>query len=415
MSVPRGIMLGLLRWCSLALLMTVQEVAADPAKGLLPADYLSTSGSQIIDNKGRPVRIAAVGWPGGDDDLFAPIGLNAVNYKKTISDIKALGFNTIRLPWCDMWVGRHASAVPKRTPKFVAIDALHNPELQGLTALQVTDRIVEQASVVGLKIIFDHHNNDCQSGQQSNGLWFDRKISLEEFEQDWLDLARRYKDNHTVIGFDLHNEPLQTANWGGGGVNDWHAEVQRLGGKLQEINPGPLIIVEGIQTTRPQLHMPDAGQEGNLEGVRELPVVLSVPNKIVYSVHEYPPSTYDYITNRNPVTLVQQMNRTWGYLVTERIAPVWIGEMGSSLMGKYAPEVTWADTLLDYMNGKLTAQGGPAFHGDEQGVSGSWWFWGHMDDWTPNGILADWNAAPRTAQYAVVKRMFMRPLPQARE
>ena len=225
-----------------------------------------------------------------------------------------------------------------------------------------------------------------ETPSSQNGLWFDRKISsFKEFEQDWLDLARRYKDNHTVIGFDLHNEPLQTANWGGGGVNDWHAEVQRLGGKLQEINPGPLIIVEGIQTTRPQLHMPDAGQEGNLEGVRELPVVLSVPNKIVYSVHEYPPSTYDYITNRNPVTLVQQMNRTWGYLVTERIAPVWIGEMGSSLTATSPPEVTWADTLLDYMNGKLTAQGGPAFHGDEQGVSGSWWFWGHWMTGPPTG------------------------------
>jgi endoglucanase len=399
--------LGLLL-CSLALPVAAQTSAANPADGLLPSGYLSTSGSQIIDDKGQPVRIAAVGWPGGDDKLFVPIGLNAVNYKKTISDIKTLGFNTIRLPWCDMWVGAHASAVPMRTPQFVAIDARYNPDLQGMTALQVTDRLIEEAGHIGLKVILDHHNNDCQSGQQSNGLWYDSNIPVEQFEQNWLDLARRYKDKHAVIGFDLDNEPLQTASWGGGGANDWHAEAQRLASKLQEINPGPLIIVEGIQTTRPQPHMPDAGQEGNLEGVRELPVVLPVPNKVVYSVHEYPPSTYDYVTNRNPATLVAQMNRIWGYLVTERIAPVWIGEMGSSLMGKDAHELTWADTLLSYMNGKLDAQGGPSFHGDEQGVSGSWWFWGHMDDWTPNGILADWNGTPRPAQYAIVKRMFMR-------
>lgn len=401
--------LGLL-WYFLPLLMAAQTVVADPADGLLPSGYLSTSGGQIVDSKSRPVRIAAVGWPGGDNDAFVPIGLNAVNYRKTIGDIKILGFNTIRLPWCDMWVGAHASAMPMKTRQYVAIDVQHNPELQGLTALQVTDRIIEQAGSVGLKIILDHHNNDCQSGQQTNGLWFDRNISVEQFEQNWLDLARRYRNNDTVIGFDLDNEPLQTANWGGDGPNDWRAEAQRLGSKLQAINPGPLIIVEGIQTTRPQLHMPDAGQEGNLEGVRDFPVVLLVPDKVVYSVHEYPPSTYDYVTNRNPAKLVQQMNRTWGYLVTERIAPVWIGEMGSSLMGKDAHELTWADTLLDYMNGKLAAQGGPSFRGDEQGVSGSWWFWGHMDDWTPNGILANWNGTPRPAQYAIVKRMFMRPL-----
>jgi endoglucanase len=401
--------LGLI-WSTLLLGVIAQSVSAQTTGGLLPSGYFSTSGSQIVDGKGRPVRIASVGWPGGDDDLFVPIGLNDVNYEKTIADMRALGINTIRLPWCDMWVGAHASATPKRTPKFIAIDALHNPDLQGLTALEVTDRIVQQARRNGLKIIFDHHNNDCQSGQQLNGLWFDGKVSVEVFEQDWLDLAKRYKDNDTVIGFDLDNEPLRTANWGDGGPNDWHAEAQRLGSKLQKINPGPLIIVEGIQTIGPEPHMPDAGQEGNLEGVRDFPVVLPVPNKVVYSVHEYPPSTFDYIANRNPVTLVQQMNRTWGYLVTERIAPVWIGEMGSSLMGKDAHELTWADTLLDYMNGKLTAQGGPGFRGDEQGVGGSWWFWGHEDEWTPNGLLASWNGTPRPAQYAIVKRMFMRPL-----
>jgi endoglucanase len=377
--------------------------------GFLPSGYLSTSGSQIVDAKGQPVRIASIGWPGGDDDGFVPIGLNDVNYRHTIDDIKTLGFNTIRLPWCDLWVGSHASAMPMKTARYIAVGERSNPELQGLTALQVTDRIIEYAGHIGLKVILDHHNNECQGGQQSNGLWFDTNISVSEFEHDWLDLARRYKDNGTVIGFDLDNEPLQTANWGEGGPRDWHAEAEKLGRELQAINPGPLIIVEGIQVTSPQPNMPHPAPEGNLEQVRNIPVVVSIANKVVYSVHEYPPSTYDYIINRDPATLVPHMNRTWGYLVTDGIAPVWIGEMGSSLEGRSAGERVWAETMFDYMNGKLSAKGGPQLTGNQQGVSGSWWFWGHMDDWTPNGILANWNGTPRNAQYTLVKQMLMRP------
>jgi endoglucanase len=387
-----------------------QPTAADPAPGLLPAGYLTTRGSQIVDIRNRPVRIASVGWPGGDGDGFVPIGLNAVNYRLTIDHIKALGFNTIRLPWCDLWVGQHASAMPMKTPRYVAVDFRYNPELQGLTALQVTDRIIEYSGSIGLKVVLDHHNSACQGGQQANGLWFDNHTSVEQFEQNWLDWTKRYKGNDTIIGFDLHNEPLETASWGGGGAKDWHAEAEKLGRKLQDIDHGPLIIIEGVYTFHPRPHMPDPGPEGNLQGVRDLPVVLNVPNKLVYSVHEYPPSTSDYVVNRDPAKLVPHMNRIWGFIVTDGIAPVWIGEMGSSLEGKDAGEREWAETMFDYMNGKLAAQGGPGFAGDQQGVSGSWWFWGHMDNWTPNGILANWNGTPRQAQYSLVRRMLMRSL-----
>ncbi len=66
----------------------------------------------------------------------------------------------------------------------------------------------------------------------------------------------------------------------------------------------------------------------------------------------------------------------WGYLYTQHIAPVWIGEMGSDL--RDATGQTWAQTMVDYMNGKYASQGGPEFHGCEQPVPGSWWLWGYF-------------------------------------
>jgi len=398
--------LGLLAWTVLmAAAAPLWGAPAVPSEGLLPAGYLHTQGSQIVAQDGTPVRIAAIGWNGGDGGRRVPEGLYAVNYRRTMDAMKALGFNTIRLPWCDLWVGQHEAAMPENRGT-VSIDYRHNPDLRGLTALQVHDRIISYAGRIGLKIILDHHTNSCQGGQQANGLWYDERVSVQQFEANWLSLARRYRGDDTVIGYDLDNEPLEVAGWGTGGVNDWHAEAQKLGRMIQAVDPGPLIIVEGPQTWHPQPNMPYRGPEGNLQGVRTLPVVLSVPNKVVYSVHEYPPSVADIKVNSSAETLVPHMNRVWGYLVTEGIAPVWIGEMGSSL--KTPVDRAWAKAMLDYMNGRFADQGGPRFTGNQQGIGGTWWGWGHLDDWVPNGILADWNGQPRPDQYAVVEQMLMR-------
>ncbi|MDD2861761.1 MAG: hypothetical protein PHI71_11935 [Acidiphilium sp.] len=52
----------------------------------LPPGYLHTSGSQIVDAAGRPVRIASVGWNQHFGDVPA-----------TVNAIAASGLNTIRV------------------------------------------------------------------------------------------------------------------------------------------------------------------------------------------------------------------------------------------------------------------------------------------------------------------------------
>ena len=94
------------------------------------------------------------------------------------------------------------------------------------------------------------------------------------------------------------------------------------------------------------------------------------------------------------------MNHSWGYLISENIAPVWIGEMGASMTNARAE--AWADTLLAYMNGK--APGGLTLAAGQPGVSGSWWLWGNLDHDNPNGYLLP-DGKPRTRQARVVHQM----------
>jgi aryl-phospho-beta-D-glucosidase BglC (GH1 family) len=400
---------------------------------LLPEGYFHTNDAQIVDCDRTPVRIASVGWSGDDGTGFAPRGLYAVSYQTTMRGMVADGFNTIRIPWNDLLITENPM------PQAGTIDYTLNPDLVGLTGIQVIDKIVGYAGKIGLRIIFDHHTNDGGAhgygGQQPNGLWFDKglgtdgtddggnvgTITAEQFKADTLTLVSRYKDDETVIGYDLDNEPLSysnaQANWGMGGPDDLWAMYTDMGNAIQDVNPRLLIICEGPQTGINEGNIGnglaggapegDLSGAGGVGGIAPKPVILKHSNQVVYSVHEYGPEVYDFGANDSPSTLVQHMNETWGYFYTRNFAPVWIGEMGSNLDN--ATEISWAQTMVAYMNGKFASQGGPEFHSCEQPVGGDWWLWGYFPGELPDGTLeSDW-ATPKPNQQAITDQMLYRP------
>ena len=75
-----------------------------------------------------------------------------------------------------------------------------------------------------------------------------------------------------------------------------------------------LIICEGL------------GFAADLAGVARHPVRLEHPGKVVYSLHDfswYPPA------GQPRSAYFDQMHRAGGYILTEGIAPLWIGEFGN--------------------------------------------------------------------------------------
>ena len=388
---------------------TDSGVSGGGAKGpLLPAGYLSTRGNQLVDSLGDSVRIASIGWPGGDGPAgYAPQGLwngGGAAYQDIIQSAKDAGFNTIRIAWSNVSI----VAVPQSPNQ---VDPAVNPTLAGLTVIQIFDKIVEHAGTIGMRIIFDHHTDDGGGGQQPNGLWFDKgpgsdgtdgagtqgTVDAARFRADWVAFARRYAGNPTVIGFDLDNEPIGVgrANWGGGGPTDIHQMYTDIGNAIHEVNPDALIICEGLIENWGGNYVMDLGP------ARGTPVRLNKPNKLVYSTHEYPAEinggALDSYGN-----YVQTMNTAWGFLVSENIAPVWIGEMGSDMTSSDAKD--WSAILLAYMNGAIGANGGPTFSGFDQPVSGSWWQIGISSG--PDGLQTAWGLGHyRPEQKAITDRM----------
>ncbi|WP_422033600.1 Calx-beta domain-containing protein [Reyranella sp.] len=351
-------------------------IEGNPGSGAAPG-WLSTSGNQIVDSAGHSVQIAGVNWFGFENNDLAPHGLWTRNYKEMMDQMADLGFNTIRLPFSNDTL--HSTGTPN-------INYWANPDLQGLTALQVMDKIVAYAEQIGLKIILDHHRNNSGASASENGLWYDSQHSEADWISDWKMLAERYADNPAVIGADLHNEPYN-GTWGGGGPNDWAAAAERAGNAIGEVNPNMLIFVEGVANYQGQSYW----WGGNLMGVRDRPIELDIANKLVYSAHDYPNSVYaqPWFQGANfAENLPAKFDQMWGYIYREGIAPVYIGEFGTRLQDpKDAP---WLEAITSYLSGDLDNNGTHDLPAGQKGVS--WTFW----SWNPNssdtgGILAnDW-------------------------
>ncbi|PZP39842.1 MAG: endoglucanase [Azospirillum brasilense] len=347
--------------------------------GTAATGWFSTRGNQIVDAEGDIVF-------GLESSNEAPHGLWARGYKEMMDQMVELGFNTIRLPFStDLLHGGTPSG----------IDFSKNPDLQGLTGLQIMDRIVDYAGQIGLRIILDHHRSDAGAGTSGNGLWYDAAHPESQWISDWQMLAARYADDPTVIGADLHNEPYN-GTWGTGTATDWAAAAERAGNAIGSVNPNWLIFVEGIGTYDGQSYW----WGGNLMGVRDRPVTLDVANKLVYSAHDYPNSIYAQPWFQSADfgdTLTQKFDQIWGYIYKEGIAPVYLGEFGTRMAD--AKDLVWLDKITAYLSGDLDANGTHDIAAGQQGISWTWWSW-NPNSGDTGGILQDDWTSVNTAKLA---------------
>ncbi len=129
---------------------------------------------------------------------------------------------------------------------------------------------------------------------------------------------------------------------------------------------------------------------GNLEGAATYPVQLTVPNRLVYSAHDYPASVYQqpwFKDPQYPHNLPVIWDTHWGYLAKNNIAPIWLGEFGSRL--QTVGDRQWLTALVNYL-GKGAS-----------GISWTFWCW-NPDSSDTGGILNDdWTTVNQAKQDAL--------------
>ncbi|MER5948461.1 cellulase family glycosylhydrolase [Streptomyces sp. NPDC001904] len=341
------------------------KAAAAPAAG---AGYWHTSGRQILDAQNQPVRMAGVNWFGFETANYVPHGLWSRDYKSMMDQMKSLGYNTIRMPYSD-------DIFKNTVPNGITYSNGLNTDLKDLTSLQVMDKIVDYAGSIGLKIVLDRHRPDSSS---QSALWYTASVPETTWITNLKALAARYLGNTAVVGIDLHNEPHDPACWGCGDASvDWRLAAERAGNAVLSVNPQLLILVEGVQTVDGQSNW----WGGNLSGVAKAPVRLSVANRLVYSAHDYATSVAQqpwFSDPSFPANMPAIWDKNWGYIFKQNIAPVWLGEFGTTLQSTV--DQKWLAALVDYVRPTRT-------YGAD-GFQWTFWSW-NPDSGDTGGILKD--------------------------
>jgi aryl-phospho-beta-D-glucosidase BglC (GH1 family) len=354
--------------------------------------WLYVDGGRLREEgTGEAYRFKGANWFGASAEGLVPDGLWARPYRSIgngqganeglLEQFKRFGFNVIRLLVCQdiTWPGRKPGRYidPFYNPDFFsprpeAGNEYATPQSALITAIECLDLFVAHAKELGLRVILDMH---CAAPNVSNDLglgykWYTttnpgdqggttgavgEPRSEAQMLAAWRFYADRYKDEPTVCGFDLINEPLE-CRWD----SDPHFGIKgfydRCVAEIREVNTKALIICEGaFKSWNPDfnsyevsaiytsegLHV-GAQASGDLRGVASDPVVDTVPNKIVYSPHEYGsyfPGYTDGAGNiyRNymrpdtafPANLREIWGTWFGYIAEQGLGGVLIGEVGT--------------------------------------------------------------------------------------
>jgi endoglucanase len=213
------------------------QIVVPPVGSSLPSLPLTTNGRFIVSksNTSSRVKLVSANWYGFEEANYAPAGLACQPLSSIVAEIKARGFNSVRLPWAvDSWNSN--PVVPN-----AALTA--NPDLMGLHLRDLMDRVVNELARQGIMVVLDDHVSSpewCCSGTDGNALWWEDYGSAAppnwsamspaqqtqlfqqgaaNWEQAWQSIITRYSSRGTdpqpaVVGADLRNEPRDDTTLG---------------------------------------------------------------------------------------------------------------------------------------------------------------------------------------------------------
>ncbi len=322
-------------------------------------DWLHTDGSKILDANGNEVWLTGINWFGYNTGTNTFDGLWASDLNQSIQEIANHGFNVIRVPFsAELILQWSRGEYPEANFNHAT-----NDYLVDMDSLQIFEYVIGQCRANGLKLIIDIHCAETNASGHMVNLWYSDKISTEDylFALSWM--SERYKNDDTIIAYDLKNEPHGkpyeadgAAKWDDSkDANNWKYAAEQAAAAVLSKNPNVLVLVEGIEIYPMDLKSNGDFSStddkdyyfnwwgGNLRGVKDNPIDLGeYQDKLIYSPHDYGPTVYEQPWFEGDYTFDSLMedcwHDNWFYIKEENIAPLLIGEWGGFMRD---PNLKW--------------------------------------------------------------------------
>lgn len=331
-------------------------------------DWLHTNGNQIVDINGNPVWLTGTNWFGFNTGTGVFDGVWSCNMKEAFKSMADRGINFLRIPVSTQIL--HEWKTGK--PPAANVNDYVNPELEGMNSLELFETAVQYCKEVGIKIMVDVHSPHTHAMGHLHPLWYNETYNTETWISTLEWLAEKYKNDDTILAFDIQNEPhgtpdsTQFAKWDNStDITNWKYAAEQCAKRVLKVNPNLLIMVEGIEAyPKPGFDYTakdEWGKEskyffnwwgGNLRGVKDKPLDLGpYQSQLVYSPHDYGPLVhkqpwfYDGFTKETVYKDCWKDN--WAFIHEENIAPLLIGEWGGFMDG--GDNEKWMKALRDFI------------------------------------------------------------------
>ena len=352
-------------------------------------DWLHAEGSRLYDMNGNEVWLTGANWFGFNCSENCPHYLWSADADDCLDEIADRGINVIRFPISTELILSWMNGTPNKVSSFSAnADPAYRInadfcEADGKTpvdSMQVFDIMMRKCKERGIKAFIDIHSPHTDNSGHNYNLWYGKEtadgtmVTTELWIESLVWIAEKYKNDDTLIGYDLKNEPhgkgqegVLAAKWDGStDENNWAYAATKCAEAILDVNPNALIFIEGVEQSMSGAMegdywgMPDrrdnspyigAWWGGNFRGAREYPIVPKQgTSQIVYSPHDYGPSVYAQTWFDKDFTeqtlLDDYWYDTWAWINAEDVAPQLIGEWGGHMEGD---NLKWMLLLRDYM------------------------------------------------------------------
>lgn len=107
---------------------------------------------RIYNDNNAPVQLRGVNWFGFETNDRVVHGLWAREWKAMIAQMKSLGFNAVRLPFCPATL---------QSSSVSSINYSLNADLQNKNSLEIFDLVVNRFNSEQMYVLLDHHRPDC--------------------------------------------------------------------------------------------------------------------------------------------------------------------------------------------------------------------------------------------------------------
>jgi endoglucanase len=320
--------------------------AAGAASGAPPAKTgraLRVQGNHFVDAAGKPIVFRGVAT--SDPDKLAKAGHWD---KRAFEEIKAWGANIVRVPV-------HPVAWRARGPKAY---------------LALLDEGVGWARETGLYVMLDWHVIGNLRTELMQAPMYD--TTRKETYEFWRTAASHYRDDPTVVLYELFNEPteydgtLGRLSWA-----QWRPILEEIVGIVRANDPSSVVVVAG------------------LDWAYELRDVLASPvdaPAVAYASHPYP--------QKREEPWEAKWEADWGHVAAKY--PVFVTELGYDRNGSVPCVGTthYGRAIVDYM--------------EKKGMS--WTAWCFDPDWGPT-LIRDWSFTPTEQGLLWKAALLGQPLP----